>query len=195
MSPFERATEALATRIRGLPPRAQVALFLSASEALAESWREWSAAANRPVDLDTFDRGAAAAAAFASGDESVSRDVLAAVEASTPSEPSDVRGFTAAQDCWICLDTALRGALGDFDPADSAWYLLEPLFQAVSERLFGFADVGSDIQEEAESSVLADPALTSAIAAVERGIVIAASASATEPQLGELRSAMAAIRP
>lgn len=195
MSPFERATEALATRIRGLSLRAQVALFLSASEVLAESWREWSAAANRTVDLDTFDRGVAEAAAFASGDESVSRDVLAAVEASTPSEPSDVRGFTAAQDCWICLDTALRGALGDFDPADSAWYLLEPLFQAVSERLFGFADVGSDIQEEAESSVLADPALTSAIAAVERGIVIAASASATEPQLGELRSAMAAIRP
>jgi hypothetical protein len=195
MGPFERVVAALKPRIRELPVEARSALFLGASLGLSESWREWSAAAGLDPAADVYDRAVAAASAFASGGEPVSRDLLEEVEASTPSEPSDRPGFIATQDCWICLDVALRASSGERDPADYAWYLLEPMFQAVSLRLFGFTDVGSIDQEECDSASLADPAPVDAIAAIEQGIAMVASAAAHGPRFDELRLVMAAIRP
>lgn len=118
----------------------QGAFFIAAAWALDPEWRRWSSASGVPLVDDVFDAGVRAATAGVLHGAPVHRGVLAAVERSTPFESADVGGFTAAQDCWICLDTALRGALGEFDPADSAWYLLEPLFQRTSERSLGFSE-------------------------------------------------------
>jgi hypothetical protein len=110
-----------------------------------------------------------------------------------PSDPGDVP--TTAQDCWVCLDTAVRGAYGEFDPADSTWYLLEPMFQAVSERLFGFADVGTADAEVAESAALAEPELASAVDAVERSIELLTAGPVEVQLLQQLRGALSALCP
>jgi|GEM_PF-4900344 len=195
MGPFERVVAELTPRIRELPMEAQAALFLGASRALAESWREWSAAAGLDPATVVYDRGVAAASAFASGGEPVSPDLKAEVEASMPSEPTPFAGFTAALNCWICLDVALGASTGNRDPADYTWYLLESMFHGVSERLFGYTDVGSIEQEECDSVSLADPALIAAIAAIDQGIAIVAPPSVGEPRVAELQRVMAAIRP
>jgi len=195
MGPFERVVAELTPRIRDLPMKAQAALFLGASLALAESWREWSAAAGLDPATGVYDRAVAAASAFAGGGEPVSPDLLAEVEAFTPSDHSDIPGFTVAQDCWICLDVALRASAADRDPAGYAWYLLEPMFHGVSERLFGYTDVGSIEQEKCDSVSLADSALVAAIAAIDQGIALVAPPVVGELRLAELQRVMAAIRP
>ena len=50
------------------------------------------------------------------------------------------------------------------------WYLLEPMFQETSERLFGAYDVGSQDEDSAEETALAAPALSAAVAALESAI-------------------------
>jgi len=195
MGPFVRVVAALEPRIRALSVETQSALFVGASLALAQSWREWSIAAGLEPATGVYDRAVAAGSAFARGGVPVSPDLLAEVEASAPSEPSDRPGFIVTQDCWICLDVALTASVGDRDPADYTWYLLEPMFQAVSERLFGFAEVGSADEEECDSVSLADPELVDAIAVIEKGIVVVSTAPTVAPRFDELQMVLAAIRP
>lgn len=52
-----------------------------------------------------------------------------------------------AHNALICADIALRIAHGGFNARDGVWYALEPQFQATSERLFGFTDVGSERED------------------------------------------------
>lgn len=158
MSPFEDVVDGLAERIDGLPAPAQAALFLAGARALDAGRRAWASAAGRGDRDDVFDAGCSAAeAAVRRPGTAVDPTLLAAVDATTPHGPTDVDGFTAAQDCWICLGTALTAARGDGGAAGSTWYLLEPLLQATSERLFGATDVGSQDEEAGEAAVLADP--------------------------------------
>jgi len=90
------------------------------------------------------------------------------MELQAPSEPeSGVAGFTVAQDAWTCADVALRIPIEGFEASDGLWYALEPQFQAVSERLFGFTDVGSARQDEDEQVALDDPVLAEAITNVD----------------------------
>lgn len=195
MSPFETAVEGLGRQIRPLSMHAQGALFIAAARALEPEWRRWSSASGVPLAEDVFHAGVRAATAWVLHDAPIDPGVLAAVERSTPFEPTDVGGFTPAQDCWICLDTALRGALGEFDPADSAWYLLEPLFQRTSERLLGFTEASSAEQETAEAAVLADPSVATAVAALECCLRDLASRPVSSVFLDNLRERLAALCP
>lgn len=150
---------------------AQVGLYVAAGRALAKSYLEWRRAVGENPAVAILNDAVEAAEEFALGvTSSMDLDLLRAIEAETPDEPTDTELFTAAQDCWICIDTAVRSALGEFNPADSAWYLLEPMFQATSERLFGFTDVGSRAQVESEQVALADERLAAAVDAVESAI-------------------------
>ena len=196
MSPFENAVDQLASRVRGLDLRAQVALFMTAANVMGARWTEWAMATNYLPHAQVFERAVGLASDFATGRaREVPRDALEEVEAATPSDQSDVPGFTTAQDCWICLDTSLRSALGEFDPADSTWYLLEPLFQTVSESRFGYADVGTNGQEAAESAVLADPAVLAAVTAIDRAIELLGSRPIDAMLLDELEVMLKVISP
>lgn len=171
MSPFEEMTDHIAHRIRLLALPAQVALYAAAGRALTPSYLDWSQAVGQEPANTVLDLAIRSAQRFAmESAREIEPVVLDAIEAATPSEPTDSHLFTAAQDCWICVDTAVRASLGEFDPADSAWYLLEPMFQATSERLFGLADVGSEGQREAELTALRDVGLAAAVTAIETAI-------------------------
>jgi hypothetical protein len=196
LSPFAGVIDRLTTEIRVLPPRGQVAIFLTAAVVLAEDWQEWCRAAGRVPDDAVFARAITVATDFACGRPvSASSELASAIESAVPDEPSDVPGFTAAQDCWICLDTAVQGATHGDDAASSTWYLLEPLFGSVSMRLFGVSDVGSEAQEAAESTALDDAVLSQGIAAVEACISRLAANPVDESQLVRLRSTLSVLRP
>lgn len=196
MSPFEDVVDDLAGRIRELPVRSQIALFLGAGVALAEPWAAWAAAAGVAPDHRLLDRVRGAVESHLAGDgQALSPGLLAEIEAATPAEPTDVPGFTAAQDCWVCVDTAVRAGLGGFDAADCTWYLLEPIFQSASEHLFGLADVGSDRQESDEHAVLAQPQLRSAVEALERAVDTLAGFGPGQTLPSELIVSLGAIRP
>lgn len=95
------------------------------------------------------------------------------VEAAAPSTSTDQVEFTAAQDCWICLDATLRASLGAYEASESTWYMLEPLFQAASQRLFGLTDVGSLRQDEAEPRILADESVSAGVSGLDRAVRLA----------------------
>lgn len=117
------------------------------------------------------------------------------MEAGVPSEPSDRAWFTAAQNCWICADSALRVALREFDAADASWYLLEPVSQSVSESLFGLSDVGSLAQDKDEAVALADPGLVDAIAALNEAIDVLEAGPLSPHTLDHAKDVLAPIRP
>jgi hypothetical protein len=69
------------------------------------------------------------------------------------------------------------------------------LSSRASERLFGYADVGTDRQEEAELSALADPMLVAAVDAIELGIELLAARVTDPPTLEALRAGLTPISP
>jgi hypothetical protein len=158
---------------------------------------DWCAATggswNEPLLLETL----VAAEGFALGSmPAPSLSLVRRVEEATPSEMTGIPWFTSAQDCWVCADSALRVSLAQFNAEDAAWYLLEPMFQATSERLFGVTDVGSERQEEDEVRALADDRLAIAVSSVETAIRELSQVERLTPEdLENCLSIVNAIRP
>lgn len=197
MSPFETVVAGFAARVARLEQQAQVALFAAAADVLRPRYVDWVDAADGAVEdqSDLLDRAVVAALRFAAGDgDAPTTALLGQLEAATPSEPFDVPWATAAQDCWICADTAVRSSLGDHAAQESTWYLLEPMFQSTSERLFGVVDVGSERQDELEGQALEDPALSAAVSALDDTIE-ALGAGGDRPVGDRLAEDLAPIRP
>lgn len=185
MSPFEAIAHRLGIALQSLSKRAQVAVLLCSARAFMPQYLEWSAWGGDDDQSGLLGEALDVAAAFAVGVGGPSAEgLLTLVEAAIPVDTSDVPGFTTAQDCWICADLALRVSLGAFAVEDAAWYILEPIFQSTSERLFGVSDVGSQAQGHAEAEVLSDPVVLSAVGAVEG--VIELLTSRPSPDVGDL---------
>lgn len=198
MSPFEDVSSRLTARVAALPLRAQVALFASGAEVLAPRYQVWVTGTGgaAPDEGDLLGRAIALARRFAAGDESAtSPELLQQVEESTPGDPTDVEWFAAAQDCWICADTALRAAQHEFEAEDSVWYLLEPVFQRTSERLFGYSDVGSELQDRFEAQALEDPALRAAVTAIDSAVDLLGTTEVDEAVLTRVSASLAPIAP
>lgn len=195
-SPFERTSHSVAEAVRTLELHAQVALFASVAQALSAAYRSWSEQSGSRFNGEVLDQAIESAMAFAVGESAIVDPLLlASVEANAPSGSSDAALYTAAQDCWIAADTALRGGLREFDPADSAWYLLEPQFQATSERLFGVSDPGSAVAGDAEAKALADPRLAEAIGVLGHAIRTLGTQPLTRDLLGELATQLGVLSP
>ena len=84
--------------------------------------------------------------------------------------------------------------MSGYDPTDSAWYLLEPAFQATSERLYGYTDVGSENEQAAESAALRDPALMRVVDSVEDSISMAVG-NPTEALIASITDVLGPINP
>lgn len=198
MSPFEDVNARLTERVAALPLRAQVALLAAGAEVLTPRYGDWlaGAAGAAPDQRDLLGRAVAEGRRLAAGASADGAgDLLAQVEEATPGDPTDVDWFTAAQDCWICADSALRAARGEADAQDSTWYLLEPVFQATSERLFGYSDVGSEQEDALEAQALEDPALAAAVSAVDAAIDLLAAGEVDDALLDRLPEVLAPVAP
>ncbi|WP_460708002.1 hypothetical protein [Myceligenerans halotolerans] len=196
MSALGDVVDRLAQDVRALPKRGQVALFLTAAAVLADSRRDWLQTQHRVSEDAVFEDALAKAADFASGRlDSVPPRVISAIETAVMSELSEDGASTTVQDCWICLDTALRGPTEGYDMASATWYMFEPLFRSVSTRIFGVADVGSEAEEMAEPAMLEDSALRQGVSAVELCIGQISTSLIDDLLLSQLRSTMSAIRP
>ena len=169
MSPFEVVVDRLGDRLGTLSRRAQVLFFACAGQVLLPSYIAWLV--REPHEqrrAGVLECALDAARSFATtGVQPADLDGLIAMMERTAPE---AEGYTAAQDAWISGDIALRVAGGTFEPKDGVWYVLEPQFQATSERLFGASDVGSEHEEEGEAAALSEPALAAAVAGLERAL-------------------------
>lgn len=197
MSAFDDVTARFSEQVAILQLRPQVALFAVAAEVLTPRYLDWVTAADSMVlsEIRLLDRAVAEAKKFAASESStVSRGLLQALEAAVPADRSDADWFTAAQDCWICADTALRVSLGEFAAEDSTWYLLEPVFQCTSERLFGYTDVGSEL-EALESVALEDAALRRAVAGLDTAIDVLRGSPVDRSVLARVRKELDALTP
>jgi hypothetical protein len=194
MSPFEAVSYRLGQALRDLSRRAQVAVLLCASKVLMPEYLDWIVRSGTDDQSDLLREALEVVTRFAVGTAVPHREgLMDSVEEATPGDSSDVSGFTAAQDCWICADSALRVSVGAFAVEDAAWYLLEPIFQSTSERLFGVSDVGSQTQAAAEVEALEDPALASAIHGIEEAIALLMGRPS--PDVGDLARITEALRP
>lgn len=168
MSPFEEVVESIAQRIEGLGTDAQVALYCSTARALLSSYVAWSRDYGEVAGLSLLEGAIRTAGSGAADSKDPARiELLSQLEAFAPDSHRHSAHFVAAQACWICVDIALRLPGGQFQARDGAWYLLEPIFQSVTEELFGLSDVGSQRQETDEGTALQSEALMSAVTALE----------------------------
>jgi hypothetical protein len=198
VSPFEAETARLAERVAGLSLPAQVGLFAAAAEALKPRYLNWVSESKGVAtdQRDLLSRAVDEAFKFAEGDAaSTSIGLLSELEEAAPGEPLDVLWATTAQDCWVCASTAVRSSLETFAAQDATWFLLESMFQATSQRLFGFTDVGSDREDELEGQALHDPALQAAVSALDSACAALGAATVDRAYLERLVANLAPIRP
>ena len=92
------------------------------------------------------------------------------------------------------LTVVLTGAVLYLRYQDGVWYVLEPQFQATSERLFGFTDVGSEREERDEAIALRDTTLARAVDAIEVAVA-QLSVEPTEHDVAVLCATLRALRP
>ncbi|MFI8524583.1 hypothetical protein ACIGB8_09060 [Promicromonospora sukumoe] len=194
MSPFGDVVDRLRSDIRDLPQPGQVVLFLAAAQVFAGSRREWLAAKGVASDDAVFEQALESARDLAHGRAATpSAAFLVELEEAAFGEMRD-GAPTIVQDCWICLDTAVRGPVEGYDMSSSTWYLLEPLFQSVSARLFGVADLGSE-NVVAERAALDDPVLAGGVAAVRSCVERLPTVSVDGALFARIVEDLIAIRP
>jgi hypothetical protein len=196
LSPFDSAIEILAGRIDSLARDLQIVFFACAAEALVPRYLDWCADAGVEMRdgllLNALDESRRIVGGYRSAN---GRSLLEQLAAAAPAEPTDAAWFTAAQDCWICADTSLRISVEGYKAADATWFVLEPLFQKVSEDLFGFSQASTEMQDESEELVLQNARLVAAIAAVDEAISIFSSGPITDELVSRAASVLTAIRP
>lgn len=180
-SPFEATTRRLGALVGALDQRAQALFFCCAARALL---------ADRADDVD---EALAAAHEFAITG-SIPDEIQQKLASLDALQASLDKVDLVARDALICADIALRLTYGGFNAQDGVWYALEPQFQATSERLFRFTDVGSEREERDEATALRDATLAQAVDAVE-GALVRLSAKPTHQEADTTCAALAALRP
>ncbi|MBB5960653.1 hypothetical protein FHS29_007281 [Saccharothrix tamanrassetensis] len=167
MTVYDEALDDFAERVDRLPRRAVAALFAACAAALVPEYRRWAAHVGASAE-PLADRVLAAARGYATTGTAPSGvdTLLAEVEEATPpGESPDDYPSTAAQDCWICVDLAIRViADPDHEPGTGIEYALEPIVQKATERVHGVTEVGSGPDEDAQvAAVLAEPDVAAAL--------------------------------
>jgi hypothetical protein len=165
MTSYDAVLDRVGARIDRLPRRCVAALFLACSMGLRPELEAWMTRQGIGRS-DVFDRAARAVRDYAVGAVPVAATLLDAVWAEVP--PGE-ETTTAEEDCWICLDVAVRVAVDEaFVPGPCIEYALEPKSEVISERLFGVTQVGSGPgEEEAMRTLLADTEFRVAVGFVE----------------------------
>lgn len=161
MTSYDAVLKRVGSQVDQLPIRGKAALFLACTIALRPEYEEW--ARHRGAGrIDLFEQAAAAVREYVTAATPIAggEALLGSLEEEVPPGDSpDEFSSTNAQDCWICLDTAVRVTLDlDFEAGPCIEYALEPQFQAVSEHLFGVSQVGSGPEEEEAIETLLDTA-------------------------------------
>jgi len=174
MTAFDDLTTELATDLNKLDQAASVLFFAAVASVFLPSYRAWAEVSESQGGL-LLEEALEAGRHYAFFGSVVENGnvILSQLEANTPDaseSAEDAALITIAQDCWICADIALRIPLEGYLPGDGAWYVLEPVFQAVSRRLFGVDDVGSEDAELLEPGVVSDLRLRQAVAACREAV-------------------------
>jgi hypothetical protein len=161
--------EDMTTRIDRLSKRSIAALYWACSSALVPVYRKWAAGTGAQAEPILIAALTAGYQFVVSGREPADkRELLQALEVSAP--PGDLLYTadksleTAAQDCWICGDIAIRVLVDDgYSAGGAIEYSLEPVLQHASERLFGVLQVGSGPDEYREiEAVMSEPDVSAA---------------------------------
>jgi hypothetical protein len=121
------------------------------------------------------------------------------MEVATPEgESPDAYSSTAAQDCWICADIAVRVMTRpDYSAGSGIEYALEPLLQAETERVHGVSQLGSGPHEnEQMSEVLRQPRIVDALGFCDWAVLAMAERGEVTPaDLGDLTARARALSP
>lgn len=180
-SPFVATVQRLEPLVGALDPRAQALFFCCATRALL---------ADRADDVDDVLAAAQAFALTGRVPDEIPQMLVALEKQQARLDETDV----VAHDALICADIALRITYGAFKAQDGVWYVLEPQFQATSERLFGFTDVGSEREERDEAIALRDSTIARAVDAIEVALA-QLSVEPTEHEVAALCATLRALRP
>lgn len=163
MTDLDSVLAELTGRIRPMAKRSVVSLFWSCASALLPEFEAW--AAHRNVTTASILNEALEAGyryAVLEVEPVEARSLLQALERSTPAGDSpDHVSSTAAQDCWICADVAIRVLVdANYDAAPAIEYALEPVLVYATQELFGVSQVGSGEREAAQiREILGHPAV------------------------------------
>lgn len=199
MTKYDELLQRLGGGINLLPLRARTAVFLACGRALLGEYEGW--AAPHDIGRRIIQLVDEACEGFVLRGELPPDAVplLAQLASVTPEgDAENGRSATAAQDCWICYDTALRSASdSSFEPGVCVEYALQPVSEAVAERLFSVSQIGSGPDEDSQVDLLVnDPQLKAAAEFCELAITeLEDAARLTRAGLARLVSGATALVP
>lgn len=171
-SPFENVCDEVDFSVQALEVEHQAVLFATAARALMPAYSRWCSAAG-VVPQSRLLEDALGEVSDRTVGETAEAVPLEEIAAATPAGPTDVGPFTAAQDCWICVDLAVRASRASRAPVGSAWYMLEPVLQRETEALVDHYDAGSGT-DDVEARVLSQPRVRQALEGLTATIAILA---------------------
>lgn len=168
MTAVDRVLHELGTAVAVLDEQAKAVLYRACARALRPLYEQWLKDTGEPNFSSLLDRADLACEVAVSGEGLAHRleGLLAELEIAMP--PGDAIGdvsSTGAQSCWIAYDTSLRVLLDHSFRSDLCIeYVLQPILSGVSEELFGFSEVGSGPEEDAQmEELVADRRITEAV--------------------------------
>jgi hypothetical protein len=182
MTSYDAVLKRIGSEIDRLPACGKAALFLACAISLRREYEDWvnHRGAGR---IDLFERATAAVREYVTAATPIAggATLLSSLEEEVPpGDTPDEFSSTNAQDCWICLDAAVRVIFDtNFEAGPCIEYALEPQSQAVSEHLFGVSQVGSGPEEDAAMETLLGTAdFRAALNFVEWAVVFLAEVDA-----------------
>lgn len=180
MTALDQVLDDLGAEIAALETSGRVVLYRACGRALRPLYEQWARVTGQPDASSSLDRVDALC------EESLllgysapgAASLLSELEVAMP--PGDAIGdvsSTGAQACWIAYDTSLRVLVESAFRADlCVEYMLQPLLASVSERLFGFSQVGSGPHEEVQlEELVAEPRTQEAVRWIQSACLIARS--------------------
>ena len=180
MTALDQVLDELGVDIGSLGTPACVVLYRACGRALRPLYDEWTRATGQPDASASLDGVDALCEEFLLSGVAASgaANLLAELEQTIP--PGDAIGdvsSTGAQACWIAYDTSLRVFVDTTFRAEMCVeYVLQPLLASVSERLFGFSQVGSGPEEETQlEELMAEDRMLEAVLWIRSACLIARS--------------------
>jgi uncharacterized protein YjaG (DUF416 family) len=195
---LDQVIDELSSELRKLDPRQQTAFFAACGEGLLPLYAQFSKTFNWGDEILLRLALDAAWRYVEQGSKLDADDLLARIESVTPhTDDFETPASIYAQDAVVCIDSAIRTALGEAVSPECVEFALEPVKVSLCLRQRGLVAIGDSAEDlQWLSRAVNEPEFARAVAFCRGALAqIAAARKVESKDLAQLCSGASALRP